>query len=580
MINGICEKILSGITDLGAESIKHSFNDKLDETKLRKILYEFIEKQKNIFDDFDYLDGIDYQGLIDFLTNDLLNLVILRMTSNDIQVRKQSREDIVSKAIFYSKAQTVCSRQKVSKFVLDCIDIIREFYIRKFSKNDFILKEMIVDEISEKIESSTDLVLNSVNELRKEIIENKGVVFSYDNALSIINNSGPNTLGEDFRKFFSRISKDHPYYPDFGYDYQNGQIYSKPLTHEAIVMYPKRIKISGRAKINIKQDSVIKGNIFDYAYRHQLPITMEITKAIQFLGLKPDPVHDEADKLVGQTLVAFPPEFPPAFPCSVMVGNQVLFEYVLLRTQEITDEGIYIVNNKEQCDAFCIEFDIDFKNLKAISFGIHINDSSVKTFFRFVKFISILSKEKMIRIHVLSCGEDLLSGNVDNVNYSTGFDSIEEELDFLERVCAIDDYFHINMDPFGEISKNEYETVIRISNLIKQEKVIGSWSEATITGIIGPGFRDNIRSFGDKTQNLSYIGSCHVTLFGTEFDFKYYKTFENAKIFDKDKICKLLEILDDGEEIKVKIVASDGVDTSIESLNVPECFLSESVESN
>ena len=63
MINGICEKILSGITDLGAESIKHSFNDKLDETKLRKILYEFIEKQKNIFDDFDYLDGIDYQGL-------------------------------------------------------------------------------------------------------------------------------------------------------------------------------------------------------------------------------------------------------------------------------------------------------------------------------------------------------------------------------------------------------------------------------------------------------------------------------------------------------------------------------------
>ncbi len=573
MIDELRGNLLSSITDFGLESIKQSIKEKLDEKKLHEALLEFIQKNKKIFDESDYSDDIDYQRLVDYLSNDLLHLVLLRITSRNRRDRERYREDIVSKTVFFSGAKSDFSKNKVSKFVLNCIDIIRDFYIKRFSKKDFLLAEMIVDDISDEIKSSTDKLVNLVNNIKNELANNNGVIFSYDNAISMINNNGPGMLEEEFKKFLNHISIEHPCYPEFGYDYQDGQLYSKPLTHKAKELYPKSIKMSGKARINNSQERNIKGNVFDYAYRHQLSITMEVTKAQQFLGSQIDPIQTEADKLVGQTLVAFPPAFPPAFPCSIMVGEQVLFEYVLLRTQEITDEGIYIVNNKEQGGSFCIEVGFDFKKLKGISFGININDTSVKTFLHFVKFINALSKEKMIRIHILSCGEDLLSGKVDDVNYSTGFDSIGEELDFLERVCDIEDFFHKKLDPFGEITKDEYEMVIRLSNLIRQEKVVGKWSEATITGIIDSNLRANIIAFGDKVQNLSYIGSGYVTLFGAEFDFKYYKTFESARIFDKDKICKLLDILDDGEEIKVKIVASDGNNTSIESLNIPEFFI-------
>ena len=66
---------------------------------------------------------------------------------------------------------------------------------------------------------------------------------------------------------------------------------------------------------------------------------MSISEAIKLLGDQLDPIQKEAQELVGKKIVMVPPAFPPAFPCAVKVKDKTYFDYVLLRTQEILDDG-------------------------------------------------------------------------------------------------------------------------------------------------------------------------------------------------------------------------------------------------
>lgn len=102
------------------------------------------------------------------------------------------------------------------------------------------------------------------------------------------------------------------------------------------------------------------------------------------------------------------------------------------------------------------------------------------------------------------------------MNYETGFYSVSEEIDFLKRVCAIEGYFHVEMDISGDISEEEYRCVFRISELIFNEKVELTWTEASFTGILRAEFRKALKNLNAPIAMLSYVGACNVNLFGAE----------------------------------------------------------------
>ena len=58
----------------------------------------------------------------------------------------------------------------------------------------------------------------------------------------------------------------------------------------------------------------------------------------------------------------------------------------------------------------------------------------------YVRFIDALSKQHDLHIHLLSTGKRFFYAKINGVNYKTGFDSIDNEIDFLERLCDIEDY--------------------------------------------------------------------------------------------------------------------------------------------
>ena len=88
---------------------------------------------------------------------------------------------------------------------------------------------------------------------------------------------------------------------------------------------------------DIKGDYICVSNV--HAYRHQLKLVMSIDEAVKLLGNRPDPIQTEAKQYIGKEIIAIPPEFPEAFPCSIKVGEKTYFDYILLRTEEILDDG-------------------------------------------------------------------------------------------------------------------------------------------------------------------------------------------------------------------------------------------------
>lgn len=573
MIKETIETAAEYLTDLGIEATKDNVKNKLDEKKLRESLMAYIESQQNYNEMCSLTEEIDFQGLIDYIKNNLIDATGTRFFDPNRNKRRQARQQIVDAAVVFSKADTDEAKFRVSKYISICLDIIRGFYEEHhLSLKEFLLSDMIVDAVADEVAEAQTTLMTAVDSAKNEIlakIDNTGSLFSVDKALAFAKAGETDTIRDGIKKILDHISLEHPYYPHFGYDYRNGMILSKPLTEEAKKLYPPKYVLTGPVKIGNQYYNNPNGNPLDYSYRHQIPITLEISKATKLLGEKPDPRQDEMAGLEGQKLIASPPEFPPAFPCAIKVGETIFFEYILLRTQEILDDGTYIIGNKDQGGSFYFEIRINPQIPSSPDFSMKIRNATNRELLNFVRFMTTLSKEKDLHIYVLALGEDIIAGYINDIDYQTGFSSVDEEIDFLERVCVIEDYFHIQLNPHGEISYKEYKTVIQISDLIRNEEVLGTWNEATFTGVLTQHFREELINMDKEEYRFSYVGISHVELFGAEFEFRFMRTFKKAQIVDIEKVRRKAEVLDNGDDIKITFRAGNDNGT-IDTLKIPD----------
>ena len=561
------------VAGLGLDVARAKAKEKIDEKKLRAILTTYIESQRKYNEMCTLAEEIDFQGLVDYIRNNLINATVTRVFAPNPKKRGQARQEIVYAAIAFSKANTDEAKMRVSKCISICLDIIHNFYASNhLSVKDYLLADMIVDALAEEVHESAMTTVASVNEAKDQIlttIAEGGSLFSIDKAIEFAENGNVGAIGAGIRKVLDHISLNHPYAPNFGYDYKNGMIVSKPLTAEAKKLYPPKIVLTGAVKIGGEYYNDLKGDPLNYAYRHQLPITMEVSNAEKLLGEKPDPRQEEVQGLVGNTVLAKPPEFPPAFPCAILVGDKSFFDFVLLRTQEIEDDGTYVISNIEQGSSFYFEVRINPHNLSKPDFKFNMNNANNHELLNYVRFMSTLSKEKDIHIYMLSRGEDLIAGYINEIDHKLGFLSFEEEIDFFERVCTIEDYFHVQLSPRGEISNSEYNIVVYISDLIRNDQVTGTWNEVTFTVLISQHFREKLTTLDKELSMLSYVGVSNVDLFGAEFEFRFMRSFKCATLIDIDKVRRKAEVLDDGDNIKITFRAGNDK-TAIDTLKIPE----------
>ena len=179
-------------------------------------------------------EEIDFQGLMEYIRNNLVEQASVRIFNPNKKKRGDTRREIVNAAVSFSKATTPEEKQRVSKYVYTCLDIIREFYkTHHLSVKEYILAEMIGDAIAEEIHDATATTVASVNSATDRILkklDDNGSFFSIDKVAALVENGKTDVVGGGIKKMIDHISLEHPCYPDFGFDYMDGELISKPLT--------------------------------------------------------------------------------------------------------------------------------------------------------------------------------------------------------------------------------------------------------------------------------------------------------------------------------------------------------------
>lgn len=534
----ILSTVAGYVADLGLEVGKDYIKGKYDEKKLRESLISYMERQRKYNDVCSFAEEIDFQGLIKYIRDNLLDDAVKRISCVKPEDRQLARQTIVDSAVAFSKANTPEARLRVGKTISICLDIIKDFYKKKIDTQYYILAAEVVDAVNE----NTNQVFKKAKDEIIEVVEQAtGSLYSLDSLAAQAQSGDISLVNDRFKMLFAGVSSAHPLYPYYRYGWKNNDLISEPLIPEANIKYPPRYIFKGPIRVGDKYLTDPSVDIFNYAYRHQLQLVMEVEDAKKYLGDTEDPAQYEATKLVGGELRAKPPEFPPAFACSIKVKNQVCFEYVLIRTQEILDDGTYVFSNREQNNPhLCFEFRANIKDLiqnpegKVVAargdtgFKISIKDATNTEILKYVKFIKAVSAEKDLRLHVLENDQDLVAGKIDAADYKTGFHDIDEKIDFLERICDIEKYFSISLHIEGEISEEEYHTILLVSDLIRNDEIEETWTNASFTGVLDERFRKNLIEMGAEMGAISYVGTSQIDIFGVHIELKFMRTFYDA----------------------------------------------------
>ena len=571
------------IAGLGLDAAKQHMESKIDEHKLKCALKEYIEREKKYNEICKMAEECDFQGLVEYITQELLDDVENRLFAVSANDRKKAHEGIISKAVTYSKASTTESKKRVSCLIAISLEIVSQVFKKRIAASDYLLAAEIVDAVNEKIvpavESSTSAIQHTVLENKKELSNQlnmvkqsiaNGYLYSVENMSQMAAIGQYSQLEKNLRKLLAGMSVEHPLYPDYGFTFDGDILKSTPFSALAQQKYPARLNFKGTIRAGSHYFDDASVDPMDYAYRYQLKLVMSIDEAVKLLGDRPDPIQTEAKQYVGKEIIMIPPEFPEAFPCSIKVGEKTYFDYILLRTEEILNDGTYVIGNKEQTNS-TIYFGIKVnpQNPQKEDFKVNIANANNHELLNYAKFMDELARIKDLHIYALNAKKDFIAGIINSVNYETGFESISEEIDFLRRICAIEDYFHIKLNLSGDINEEEYRCVFRISELIFNNEVDLTWKEASFTGVLGEELRKQLENLNTPVAMLSYVGVCDVNIFGAKFKFKYMRTYRCAVMQELDRIKCLVSCLEDGDPIKIKFAPGED-NSAFDTLHIPK----------
>ena len=120
--------LLDKLTDIGLEVGKSQINKKLNEQLLRNKLKKYISEQKELNGLYSMKEEFDFEGLLNYILNHLITDVKTRVFSINTVERGRAREEVIDKAVKFSKANNKESINNVKKIVATCIDIIKYVY--------------------------------------------------------------------------------------------------------------------------------------------------------------------------------------------------------------------------------------------------------------------------------------------------------------------------------------------------------------------------------------------------------------------------------------------------------------------
>lgn len=347
------------------------------------------------------------------------------------------------------------------------------------------------------------------------------------------------------------MSTQHKLYPEYGYSMNQGKLMSVPLQENSIKKYPPIMDIKADLQIGEYINYFNGFDPLDFSYRHQLDMIIQVKDARKLLGSIEDPCQSEAERMIGENLVLKHKEFPPAFPCSIKVGGKTYFEYVLLRTKEILDDGTYIVTNDEQGHAkvnFEFRFKVEGETL--FNFTFHTKNLNSKEHLNYSRFLKDIVMKKEFLIYSLKRQIEIVRAQgYQEVDYDASL--IDIEIDLYTRLCLIEEYFNIEFEIPDIITQDDSKIIFTLSDLINSKDSNKSWKNSTLSIRVESSVKQSFVDF-EKPIQLVIDGEGNVELFGQILKFRHRRVYKTARMRDYERISQMIHLLKGDETIPVK----------------------------
>ena len=550
----ITEKVIGVIADIGIDVAKEHFENKRLEAKAKEKLSEYLTRQEKYNFDCSLEEEIDFEGLAEYIHNDLIDDVKIRLFGRK-QERGIAREAIADKAACYAQAKTKLSKERAKHLAVTAVDILRGFFRSKIDYSTLFaaaeIEDTVIDEMSEQHKKQD----HKIDDLAKSVQDNS--LLSIDKNVSLANSGEIDAVEKNAAAFFAGLGTAHVLTPYYGFT-MDGVSYLKsiPMRPDAVELYPPHFEVTATA---FKMGGILLPNVdastFTRAYRTQSPIEFDVTTAQKYLGNVLDPIQHEAENLTGTHVVLKPPAFPPAFPCSVLIDGATAVEYLLLRTKRIDEDGTVIITNDEQNNfSFMVTLAAN-ATTKNLSLTVTPNVPSNADSLNYRRFLKKAISAKHVELKSLDQNAVFISSKANLVPH--GCEKLDVEIEFLEKIVAIETHYHITLTIPDEIDISDHQIIDRLYSMIRDGKYSGICSGFTMSFNLTEELRQSIRTIGEVACSFSCSLGMHVELFDQKLDFNIIRKIDSMRLDNFEKITKKIDALDNGDPIKVSFVSGN-----------------------
>lgn len=550
----IAENVIGVIADIGIDVAKEHFNNKRLEVKAKEKLSEYLTRQEKYNFDCSLEEEIDFEGLAEYIHNDLMDDVKIRLFGKTRE-RGVARETIADKAAYYAHAKTKLSSERAKHLAITAVDILRDFFRSKIDYSALFVATEIEDTIIAEMSEQHKEQEHKIDALAKSVQDNS--LLSIDKNVLLANSGKIDAVEKNVAAFFAGLGTAHVLTPYYGFTMDGVScLKSIPLRPDAVELYPPHFEVTATA---FKMGGILLPNVdastFTRAYRTQSPIEFDVTTAQKYLGNVLDPIQHEAENLTGTHVVLKPPAFSPAFPCSVLIDGETAVEYLLLRTKRIEEDGTVIITNDEQNNfSFMVTLAAN-ATTKNLSLTVTPNAPSNVDSLNYRRFLKKAISAKHVELKSLEQNAVFISSKANLVPH--GCEKLDAEIEFLEKIVAIETHYHITLTIPNEIDISDHQIIDRLYSMIRDEKYSGICSSFTMSFNLTEELRQSIRTIGEVACSFSCSLGMHVELFDQKLDFKIIRKIDSMRLDNFEKITKKIDALDNGDPIKVSFVSGN-----------------------
>lgn len=158
------------ILNLILDFFKDTAEKKIKTSEVNKRLTDFMNRQFESFEGSGLDEEFDYQGLFDYVTENLEDTLWIYLTGMQ-EERKRAKEEILSKGIEYASARKKCSEEKVKEILDNVLRIVYQFIEEQLDLKDLVVANRIVDQSASNLKQGFDNVEKALADMKRDIID-------------------------------------------------------------------------------------------------------------------------------------------------------------------------------------------------------------------------------------------------------------------------------------------------------------------------------------------------------------------------------------------------------------------------